>query len=928
MTMRRAFGARFLASAFLLCGAAGSMPLAAAVRLRLAAARPDGGCPVATGPEAVLGIARLAADTAPPVDGSSCLLVVRVDGLDDAALESASQRLNEAKGAAATILAIPASEDAERFAYAVKRLASVARSASPDGRIALDTPEKLAGDLAEQLSPYDDALIVRPGDPNPPPPDTEQRLWVLTGAGPGSPADAVIAALARFPRAELVAVEGGDAPLDDAGLAALSRLQRYFTGDVSADPTATSVRRADGSAATAVRYFDGKTFTPILLLPNDPAGKVAVELSGGPYDRASVENLSSGAKRDFPVAGARSLTLDASQGALAVVLHPASRGGTETRTAVNVGATRGLTADEIIARERAWDAGQREKVPSYIAKVNTSLRFRIAELSDSLDLTILGPYFYERGRPSDWVWEEFFLNGVKWKGRTIPKLPILQPEKVTTLPLEIRLTEEYSYELAGETTIDGRPAYRIDFRPREAVGDKPIYRGTAWIDKETFALLRRESIQLNMKGDTLSNVQTEFYRAVPGTDGVVLPLEIRGQQVFSTAGRTTAIERYVLMSDVVIAPADFEARRKAALASKSQIVRDTDAGLRYLVPDPEHPGERVVENKMTRRSLFGVAGVFYQTGQDYPFPLLGVQYFDFDLFQKNKQLSVFFAGALLFGNYTDPSFLGTRFDLGADIFGVAIPFSQTNYRNGEEVVSEKIKHLPEFFQVNLGHPIGPYFKASLGLFTQWDNYQRDSDTGPNFVTPVDTLTNGSELRLSWNESGYNLTGKVSYNDRHNWAPWGDPATSGYNPKQKDYWKYSFEAQKGFYFANFRKALVKVSYLDGHDLDRFSQWDFGPFGGAQLRGFPSGSLRADSAVVNNFSYGLNIQEVIRFEILYDQAWITDKLSGLNYTYFSGAGIATALNGPWENTRIRGEIGIPVVRHGISGFTINAQLLKLF
>ena len=65
-------------------------------------------------------------------------------------------------------------------------------------------------------------------------------------------------------------------------------------------------------------------------------------------------------------------------------------------------------------------------------------------------------------------------------------------------------------------------------------------------------------------------------------------------------------------------------------------------------------------------------------------------------FRKNKQLSVFFAGALLFGNYTDPPFLGTRFDLGADVFGVAIPFTETNYRNGEEVVSEKIKHLPEF----------------------------------------------------------------------------------------------------------------------------------------------------------------------------------------------------------------------------------------
>jgi hypothetical protein len=382
------------------------------------------------------------------------------------------------------------------------------------------------------------------------------------------------------------------------------------------------------------------------------------------------------------------------------------------------------------------------------------------------------------------------------------------------------------------------------------------------------------------------------------------------------------------MTDVQVNPPDFAERRQAALASESQMVRDTDQGLRYLVPDKEHPGDRRVETKMTRRSLFGLTGVFYQTGQDYPLPLLGAQYFDFDLFGKGKQLSVFFGGVLLFANYTDPSFLGTRFDLGVDAFGVAIPFSESSYRNGEEVVSEKIKHLPESVQVNIGHPIGPYFKASVGIFSDWDNYQRDSDTGPNFVTPVDTLTNGAELRLAWNEAGYNLTGRLSYNDRHKWAPWGDPETSGYNPNQKDYWRYSVEAQKGFYFENFRKLFVKVSYLDGFDLDRFSQWDFGPFGSAEIRGFPRGSLRADRAIVNNLSYGINIENAIRFELLYDQGWIKNPQQGFDYTYFSGAGIATALNGPWENTRIRGEVGIPVVRHGISGFTISAQLLKLF
>jgi len=926
MTMSFSTGARRAAGALLLWTAA-ALPLAAAEPLRLAAERRDGVCPAAQG---VLGVVRLAPGGPPPADASSCVLVVRVPSLDDADLEAASQELAAAKSAPATLLALPAASgsDAIRFAYALKRLASVARSSSPNGRIGLDTPQPLEGDLAEELAPYADARVLRPGDA-PPPPESDRRVWVAVppGSGPGSPVDLAISALSRFPRAELVMLEAGERPLSDAGAAALGRLQRDFKGDVSPDPTATSVRRGDGTAAAVVRFFDAKAFTPILFLPADPAGNLAIDLAGAPYERASVENLVSGATRDFPLAGARSLTLDASKGALAVVLHPASRGA-ETKSAVDVGATRGLTAEEIIARERAWDAGQQEKVGTYIARVDTQLRFRIASFSSSLDLTIRGPYFYERGKPSDWQWQEFFLNGVRWKGRTIPKLPILQPEKVTTLPLEIRLSEDYAYELAGETTIDGRAAYRIDFRPRAEIGDRPAYRGTAWIDKETFALLRRESIQLNLKGDTLSNVQTEYYRAVPGTDGVVLPLEIRGQQVFSTAGRTTAIERYVQMTDVQVDPADFAERRKAALASESQMVRDTDQGLRYLVPDAEHPGERRVETKMTRRSLFGLTGVFYQTGQDYPFPLLGVQYFDFDLFGKGKQLSVFFAGVLLFANYTDPSFLGTHFDLGVDAFGDAIPFSETSYRNGEEVVSEKIKHLPESVQVNLGHPIGPYFKASLGLFSQWDNYQRDSDTGPDFVTPVDTLTNGAELRLAWNQDGYNFTGRVSYNDRHNWAPWGDPETSGYDPHQKDFWRYSFVAQKGFYFENFRKLFVKVSYLDGSDFDRFSQWDFGPFGEAEIRGFPRGSLRADRAVVNNLSYGINIENAIRFELLYDQGWIKNPQQGFNYDYFSGAGIATALNGPWENTRIRGEVGIPVVRHGISGFTISAQILKLF
>src|SRR5437667_206081 len=115
--------------------------------------------------------------------------------------------------------------------------------------------------------------------------------------------------------------------------------------------------------------------------------------------------------------------------------------------------------------------------------------------------TIPGPFFFRRGEAADWEWDQFYVNGVKWKGKTLPKLPLLQPDKVTTLPLDIRLTEDYEYVLRGEGRVAARRAYQITFSPRSTVGDRAIYRGTVWIDAETFALLRRDSIQLNLKGE-------------------------------------------------------------------------------------------------------------------------------------------------------------------------------------------------------------------------------------------------------------------------------------------------------------------------------------------------------------------------------------------------------------------------------------------
>jgi MucB/RseB family protein len=933
MTRRAQTGARFAAGALLLCAS-----IARADAIRVAAQRADRQCP-----GKIPALVPVRSDRALPADSSRCIAILPLPDLSAAAVDAATETAGRFAAVTAVVVEIPGVPRPEipewrsAFAYAVKKISSAVRGGSPGASVAYDLTAAIAPGSEVELSdpdvvPYIDAFVDRPGRGRIADGEVPAAWLLIARSASGSAAGDLLRALAAADPARSVVLvglqPGPERPVTQDDWQSLERLAAYWTADVSRDPTATRAAFGDGSSFEVLRYFDARRFTPILLLPDDARGNAVLELAGGPFVKASVENLASGARRDFGLVGAKNLTLDLSRGPLAVVLQPAQRPGGSSQAQVEVGAVRGLTAEEIIARERAWDSGQREKTESFIADLKTSLRFRIAEVNETFDLTIHGPLFYRRGQPADWEWDEFFLNGVRWKSKTLPKLPILQPEKVTTLPLDIRLTEDYDYGLHGEATVAGRHAYHITFSPKTAVGEKPIYRGSVWIDKETFALLRRDSVQLNLKGETLSNVQTEFYRPVPGHPDVLLPLEIKGEQVFSTAGRTTAIERDAVMQAVDLNPPDIDKRLAAAHASPAQMVRDTDRGMRYLVPDKQNPGQRVVEEKISKKSTFGLLGAFYDKSLDYPVPLLGAQYFNFDLWGKGKQLSVFFGGALLTTNYTDPSLGGSRFDLGADLFGVAFAFGDTSYRNGKEVKAEKIKHIPAVFQVNVGHPIGPYLKASLGLFTKWDNYQRDPDTGPAFVVPVDTFTDGAELRLVSNYSGFNATVTGSYFRRRRWEFWGDPATTEFDPGQKDYWKYSVSLSKDQYFPGFRKLHVSLSYLGGTDLDRFSKYEFGAFSGNAMHGFQSGSLRTEKALLANISYGINIEDIIRFEGFYDQGLLRDKVSGFHDTYFSGAGLLASFNGPWKNSLVRAEVGVPVVSHGVHGFVVNALLLKLF
>jgi len=820
-------------------------------------------------------------------------------------------------------------ENEARWKFRLKKATALARGVRPDVRIALSAapgaggwPALAAGALADEiLAANVDAVAVSSGDAAQAG-AVGKPVWIVEReAGP------VVAALDRLARArDERCFWRGPEPGPDSPV--LARLQAALTESVSADPAPPNVRAAGGSAFRA-GFYDGKLLAPLVLVGGD-AREAHLDLpKSGPFRRAEVENLETGARRTFDLPpGARALTLDLSRGLLLVRFVSARAEAEQTRARVEVGGVHELTAEEIVAKERAWHAAQNDRVRSFSAQLMTSLRFRVADVNETFDLTIKGPLYKERGREFDWVWEEFFVNGVKWKGKTLPKIPILQPEKVTTLPLEIELDENYSYSRAGRTLVEGHDVYEIDFAPKSTVEGRPVFRGRVWIDARTFALVKRRSVQEGLKGETLSNIETEYYRPVKGDPGTVLPTLIEGHEIFSTAGRTTDVERKVEMTAVRVNPEDLEARRREAYASPSQIVRDTVRGLKYLVPDPQHPGERIVEERISKSGLFGAAGFFYDGSVSYPIPLLGAQYFNFDLFEKGKQVSLFFGGVLLTGNFTNPAFLGTRFDVGADVFAIAIPTGDVSYRDGREVKNERLKHVPAFFQLNVGHPLGPYVKATVSAITKYDNYQRDPDTAPDFVTPADTMTLGGSAKLTTHVQGFDFSTEYSIFRRQDWPFWGIPATSEYRASNRRYETFTAGLEKDYYFSGFRKIHFGVKYLSGTGLDRFSRFEFGGFSGSPIRGFKSGSLRTSQAWVANLSYGLNIENLIRLEVLYDQAILNDRVSGFNHAYYSGAGVSGQLNGPWNNSLIRFDVGVPVVSHGIHGVTATALILKMF
>jgi hypothetical protein len=763
------------------------------------------------------------------------------------------------------------------------------------------------------------------------------RPVVIEGvAFPGEPTETLAAAADLARQGAAVTLFDLAAPAPDA-LAPLTLLANEFQGDLAWDPYSLPE-----GAAGAWSFVRGKDLG-LRVVVRAPAGADELVLRFPDPQLRRPARIDRASGEAIPLAGVRQrpdgLEVRLADPGPVEVLRleratAAELEGVEER--LDITSERQIPVEEILRRLQTFEDAQARKLDHYQALNTTHLRFQAtAGAAGTVEATLEGDFFYRRGEGFDWAWQSLYFNGVKWRGKTLPEIPLIQPEKAAAMPLAIELSRRYGYRLRGSETVSGRDCWVVEFRPTgEGLGEaEKLFRGTVWVDREIYARVQTRAVQLGLEGEVLSNEETVSFQPVDGRgqpaawsgESYFLPLRTVAQQIWSVLNTTTVVEREIVLSHVLINGADFEDRRGAALASDVTMLRDTAKGMRYLVKD-EATGERAVKEGYDTNKLFLVGGVFYDDALDYPLPLAGLNYFSFDFRGTGGQLNAFFGGALATVDFAQPRFLGSRWDVGGDAFVFAFPISDTLYRDGEEAVAEEVESRTANVSVLFGHPLGDFVKLGFEYELSWDDYREADDTASTFVLPQDGLTHKGELSLRVARSGYQLGLEGSYHRRQGWESWGQPGNAEFDPDQRQYYHWQVRASKSWHLPRFQRFSAEADYFGGENLDRFSKYQFGFFGASRVHGYQSGRVRAEEGYATHVSYGFQVGELFRLEGVADAAWATDEASGLENELLAGVGIVGQFMGPWQ-TLVQVDVGTPVAGPD-DGFVAYLVFLKLF
>ena len=270
------------------------------------------------------------------------------------------------------------------------------------------------------------------------------------------------------------------------------------------------------------------------------------------------------------------------------------------------------TVEEIVFRHQQAETAQAALVQNFVAKATVSIHFQPTAL-DSYDI-VLENRFFSDSEVSEWEELSFTLNGTRW-GSNRPPFPLLQPEKVLSLPLSLRLNRDYVYHFEGIDRVGDRPCYVVRFDPVD--GTRSLYRGRVWIDQERYLRLKVQSVQTRLTAPVASNEEVQTFESVGQVkdEPIYLFSNLRSQQLMQIAGRNVLVVREVAFSDFRLNVETFQSDRAQARAGKRIMFRETDAGLRHLVKQGD---QRVVSDKVVTTARALAAGVTFDPSVQVP----------------------------------------------------------------------------------------------------------------------------------------------------------------------------------------------------------------------------------------------------------------------------------------------------------------------
>jgi hypothetical protein len=783
------------------------------------------------------------------------------------------------------------------------------------------------GAVAREIEAWSEEILAHPPAP---------RLWAYVGAGVSGPAAAVeaLGAGARTALVEPLPDAFGETARWVAGFDARMRMG-FAPAPIAAARLVYDPGPAPPQARVLAAFFDEQAFTTALayVAPEQAGSTPALLVPGVALIAARVFDPLRRAEERVATAGlpeggtGRALRVPSSDWpVLTLFERPAAQPGLDLAPEeVEIARSRSLTAQEIIARHQEVRQRQDDRLERWTASGRIDLHFKLAQGGSTVDVSIDSHYFWERGGSLEWEQTSYYVNGNRVTWKNIPELPLIQPEKVLTLPLDLTLDRTYDYRLLGEERVDRRAAYVLEFRPADPDSPQSLYRGRVFIDRESFVLLKAALVQGELASPVLSNEEIDHYAEQAGPEGEPpfwLLSSIDGQQIWNAAGRSFVVRREVRFLSYEINPPReaFEAQRSRAYASENQMLRDTEQGFRYLERAPD--GTRSVKERMDTSQLFAAAGAFKDHSQDRVLPLGGVNYFNYDLFGRDVQFNALFAGVFAFVTASRPELGATELDLTLDAALMAIRGSDEVFEGDTEVVEERIESRDQSLALRLGIPVGEFVKVSVVGAARFRQFFEDDEAserledggaGLEFVLPQDHVEWSGRLQAVWNRRGYDLSANASVSRRSQWEAFGlrDPATGSFGhfangaflpdageALRERYSRWSVSGFREWYLPRFQKVRATVDWLDGADLDRFSRYRFGFFGDDRLSGFSGSGVRFDDGWIGRAGYSFNLFEVIRLDGSVERAWVRRDDDPAGRQAFTGVGLGANLIGPWK------------------------------